>query len=361
MKNILLKVVLAFVVLSFGFGLNASAQAQQDGTLVYSLPNTSMSLVVKAIKESYVPGPYAKYAKKYLGIDVPMESQQKYSLESIKLVPYLEADQSTRYVITPNSPLVTSNLFKVTSQGLVLLADQAKGTEEYWRFPTLADNYSVDAQGATPNFTNTRTTLYKTVKNAEGGFDKVAIQQSQVVQKSLEKKASEAASTIFSLRAKRVEIITGDTDATFSGEALGAAVAEINRLEAEFLELFLGKRESVVQEMSFDVLPTKENARQLYVAFRISDADGLLQPSNVTGRPIIMEITPETKNENVKQVVTPALSKKISKNVGSELIYRVPTICSVKILDGQTLLLNSRVPIYQFGEILSFPSDIILK
>ena len=188
MKNILLKVVLASVVLSFGFGLNASAQAQQDGTLVYSLPNTSMSLVVKAIKESYVPGPYAKYAKKYLGIDVPMESQQKYSLESIKLVPYLEADQSTRYVITPNSPLVTSNLFKVTSQGLVLLADQAKGTEEYWRFPTLADNYSVDAQGATPNFTNTRTTLYKTVKNAEGGFDKVAIQQSQVVQKSLEKK-----------------------------------------------------------------------------------------------------------------------------------------------------------------------------
>ena len=228
-------------------------------------------------------------------------------------------------------------------------------------FRSLADNYSVDAQGATPNFTNTRTTLYKTVKNAEGGFDKVAIQQSQVVQKSLEKKASEAASTIFSLRAKRVEIITGDTDATFSGEALGAAVAEINRLEAEFLELFLGKRESVVQEMSFDVLPTKENARQLYVAFRISDADGLLQPSNVTGRPIIMEITPETKNENIKQVVTPALSKEISKNVGSDLIYRVPTICSVKVLDGQTLLLNSRVPIYQFGETLSFPSDIILK
>ena len=44
-----------------------SAKGQTDGgALVYSLPSTSLHLAVEAEREVYTPGPYAKYAKKYL-------------------------------------------------------------------------------------------------------------------------------------------------------------------------------------------------------------------------------------------------------------------------------------------------------
>lgn len=40
------------------------------GVLVYSLPSTSLHLAVEAEREVYTPGPYAKFAKKYLGLDI---------------------------------------------------------------------------------------------------------------------------------------------------------------------------------------------------------------------------------------------------------------------------------------------------
>ena len=329
------------------------------GVLVYSLPSTSLHLAVEAEREVYTPGPYAKFAKKYLGLDIDVEPYEKYNLLSVKVTPYLEADMNKRYVANLTGlDALSSTFFQMTSQGLVIMSDQNKGDSEYWRFPTLAENHSSTGVEAAQTFTSVETTLYKNVKNAQGGYDKVAIQQSQVVEKSLEKKAQEIANEIFKLRKQRVQIITGDTDATFSGEALGAAVDEITRIEQDYLSLFIGRVETATQSMGFDVVPKQENERQMYVALRVSDKQGLLMPDNVSGRPIVLEITPEI-------VSTPAVSSQDLSNVKTKkpnmgvIYYRVPAICTVKIIDGQELLLQTRIPVYQLGDTVELPAYII--
>ena len=199
--------------------LTAQTKSAEGAALVYSLPSTSIHLAVEAQREVYTPGPYAKFAKKYLGIDVNVEPYEKYELLSVKLTPYLEADMSKRYAVNlTGATNLANSFFQMTSQGVVILSDHNKGDAEYWRFPTLAEDYSDAGVEATETFTSVETTLYKNVKNAQGGYDKVAIQQSQVVEKSLEKKAQEIANEIFKLRRQRVQIITGDTDATYSGD-----------------------------------------------------------------------------------------------------------------------------------------------
>ena len=94
------------------------------------------------------------------------------------------------------------------------------------------------------------------------------MQQNMVVEKSADKKAAEAAETIFKLRQKRLQIVTGDTDATYSGEAMGAAIAELTRLEEEYMTLFVGYSDYNDMAMSFDVIPDAEAESQMYIAFR---------------------------------------------------------------------------------------------
>ena len=338
-----------------------------EGVVTYSLPCTSLLLEVEAVREVYTPGPYSKYAKKYLGIDVPQEAAEQYQLTSIKLTPFLEADMSKCYVVNLGSLATeaTTSFFKMTSQGVIVLSDSPKANSDIWRFPTLTDNFEKDASGATPNFVSTETTLYKNVKNAAGGYDRVSIQQSQVVEKSTEKKAQEIANQIFALRKKRVEIITGDTDATFDGEAMGAAINEISRIESDYMNLFLGKKETAIQKINFNVLPKADNVRQMYVAFRLSPTQGLLSSDNVSGRPIVLELTPEEDLKTIQTITEVSSSKKSFKSDPKapkvNIYYRVPSVCLIKVLDGQEMLLQTRVPVYQLGQTLSFPIETLIK
>ena len=220
----------------------------------------------------------------------------------------------------------------LTSQGLVSIADAAAESTE-WRFPSASKGDFSD-KGLTSNLTSEAATLYRTVKS-ESAYNKVAVQQEMVVQKSMDARAKEAADMIFSLRKKKVQIITGDTDATFSGEAMASAVAEITRMENEYMSMFIGYSDISTQKMNYDVVPTADNDAQLYVAFRLSDS-----------KPYLLEFTPSPVS------IPDARSMKPK---GAVAYYRVPSVCTVKLSDGVNVLLQSRIPVYQLGVVSSFP------
>lgn len=178
-----------------------------EGVVVYSLPLTSIRLDVEAVCERYTPGPYSRWAKKYLGIDVPQEADVKYTLSKIGMRPYIEADRSCSYIVNLDGLLgkaSPASFFEFSSQGLLLLSDENKGLGDSWRFPSIAPSQDALSSGATSNLTSAETTLYHTVRNESGGYDRVAVRQSQVVEKSPEKKAQEAAAMILSLRESRI-------------------------------------------------------------------------------------------------------------------------------------------------------------
>ena len=176
-----------------------------------------------------------------------------------------------------------------------------------------------------------------------------------VVEKSLEKKASEAARMILNLREQRLKILTGDTDATYSGEAMGAAMEELTKLEKEYMMLFTGYSEYHTSKMNFEVIP-QPGETQKYIAFRLSDASGLVPADNLSGKPIVMELSVP----QFKQVEIPQVKGKDKNQKPVEAYYRIPAVCTVKLMDGVNLLLQSRVPVYQLGQKSSLPVNVIL-
>lgn len=349
-----LAVLLCAAAVSFApapsFAQEQPSGEDPSGILTYSLPATCIAVEAEAVREQFFAGPYAGFASKYLGLDVRQKDAVTYTLTKVDLIPYTEADQSRRFVLNAKGNEADATLLKLSSEGLVSLVDGGSGHDVSWRFPVDA-RADFAGKGITYNLSESATTLYRTQKG-KSSQGKVAVRQDMLVEKSLEKRAAEAASMIFDLRKKRLQIITGDTDATFSGEALGAAVAELTRLEEEYLLLFTGYSETQTQKMTFEVVPDPSKGSQIYIAFRLSDTEGLLPADNLSGKPVVMEIVPQP-------VPAVELDKKTAKGVKTlSLTYRVPAACTVKLLDGMDVIMQTRMLIYQLGRECNLPVSV---
>ena len=352
MKNIL-KFSLAIALLALPKLASAQKNVDPEGYLTYSLPSTSIVLEVEAVQEKFYVGPYAKYAEKYLGIKARQKDETTFQLTEIKMTPLLEADQSRRYTVNVKKGQIDATFLKLASGGLISFSDAKFGDESVWRFPTETQS-DFAGKGVSSNLTSQTTTLYRS-DSKTSAYDKVAVRQDMLVEKTLEQRAAETAEMILKLRKQRLQIVTGDTDATYSGEAMGAAIAEITRLEEEYMMLFAGYSEYQTQKMRFEVIPDAANESNMYVAFRLSDTAGLVPADNLSGKPVIMEIVPQAFAD---AAVSAADVKNKKETVA---YYRIPAICTVRLMDGASLLLQSRMPVYQLGRESSLPVNVILK
>ena len=337
--------------------VSAQKKSDPEGSLTYSLPSTTIMLEVEAVQERFYAGPYARYAEKYLGITTRQKDETSLQLTQVKMVPVVEADQNRRYTVSVPKGEVDGSFLKLSAEGLISFSDAKYGDGAVWRFPTDGQgNFS--GKGVASNLTSETATLYHNGKNSSNG--KGSVRQNMLVGKTPEQKAAEAADMIVKLRQQRLQIVTGDTDATYSGEAMGAAIAELTRLEEEYMTLFTGYSDFQTQKMVFEVLPDAASEGQMYVAFRLSDTEGLVPADNLSGKPVIMQIVPQQFATPEAPVVDEKAKKK--QDVPQVLAYyRIPAVCTVKLMDGMNLLMQSRMPIYQLGQESSLPVNVILK
>ena len=140
---------------------------------------------------------------------------------------------------------------------------------------------------------------------------------------------------VLKARRERFNISTGNTDATFSGEALGAAIAELDRVEKEYLTLFTGYTVSREQSGSFDIVPSGSTRK--YTAFRLNGKEGIV--TDGAGTVYSLEFSPE-------EVSDPQAALRDTKNV---VHYRIPAVCNVRLTTGGRTLFESRIPVYQLG------------
>lgn len=340
-----MKKSLTFLALCLaGTMFSGPAASAQDavGTVSYALPQTTIVFEVEAVREYFYAGPYAKFAQKYLGVTAREEDAVTCHLTSVRMTPTIEADQSARYYL--NVDKGSSSFLSLCSQGLIAVSDGSFGDSSTWRFASQS-GADFSGKGVTSNLTSEATTLYRGVQD-DASFNRVAVQQNMVVQKSLEQRAQEAANTIFDLRKKRIQIVTGDTDATYSGEAMGAALEEIAALEKEYMSMFIGYSEFQTQTLKCDVVPERGRQNQKYIAFRLSDTEGIVSADNVSGSPYILELEPQKFEE---------AQGKGTASKSTVAIYRVPSICKVKLTDGVNPVLQDRIAVYQLGTECYFP------
>ena len=316
------------ITLFLALGLAVSARAQE---VTYALPLTTLTLKVEVQQESFFAGPYAAYAKKFLNLDVRDSDEVTSTVTAVELIPNVEADPRALFTCDAEN----ATLLALSSQGLIALQNKAEADNTSWRFLSPA---RTDFEGSitSPNKLETRIT-YKRVQG-ENGAVSVPVEHKVKQAKSLEDKAAEAAETVLKVRKDRMNIVSGDTDASYSGEAMSAALKELDRIEDEYLALFSGRSVMRTSVSYFDVIPDPQTKNHRYLAFRLTD-DGPI-PEGAKGVPYYLELEPQP-------MVFPDDNR--AKSKATVIRYRIPVVCKVRLTSEGKRLLETRVPVYQLG------------
>lgn len=325
-----------------------NAESVKAGAYIYSLPLTSLTFKVKVAHLSFKSGPYAQYAQKYLGIaDAEQADKDYFRIVDISCKTVEEADPNALYIA--EAPYGSDMSFlEIARQGLIVptsfvipnLGGIASSKEM-----KIANPFT--DLGIEPNIYKENATFFSGVK-MDTSFVKVPVQKNMLVEKSAESKASDAANFIFTLRKRRVDLISGDIDNVFNnGDALRTALKEIDRLEKEYLSLFIGKTYVDTSSYQLDVTPKADNAKSSTILCRFAESKGVVGENDLSGRPLMVEVT----SNNVIQQLQMSTSEK-----GKDAIYaRYPEVCAVKIIDGKDTIFSTKAAISQFGKIIKVP------
>jgi hypothetical protein len=339
---------------------NASRSAHPESyTLIYSLPKTTLKISVEATQVITRRGPYYQFADRYLGIsDVPGQDLNSWRIDNVKINSYQEADPDQFYVLKTNDRHVT-NFFRLDAAGFILPVNREQLPElasHIYRKEKEEDGILYTDLSIHPSVVEETRTVMRMVRQ-DTAFVNVPVLQRQSVTRSLEAKAAEAADLIFELRSNRFKLLSGDLDLFPDGRALEAIINEFARLEREYLDLFTGKVFEKTHEFTFEYTPrqTAEGRTEDHILFRLSDTRGILAADDANGRPVELRLEREMKTDNIRIAEAPA-----SRNGSPQrLFYRIPDVAGISLTDGGTIIARSRIPVSQYGKVISLPPDFL--
>lgn len=315
--------------------------------LVYSLPRNVLHIRVDVTRTTHIPGPYAAYAKKFLGIGNAMqEKSDRYSIANIAITSTAESDPSALF--HAYSKKNTSGYLELTTSGLILPIDRFSLTAQTTKkldAPAQPEDMFTDL--STAAFIGEEKSVYYSKQAKDSSFVRVPIQKTMIVERNMEEKAKEAADFIFLLRKKRTEFFNSDTDRPLEGAAIRAIFDEIDRLEASYLSLFVGKTitESIINH--FDYTPTNPEGEST-ILFRYSPTKGIVGSTDFSGNPVLLEIKPEATPEAQQSIATATEAIKPKKK-HLYIYYRIPAVANITITDGKNDLVRQRQSLYQYG------------
>ena len=334
-----------------------SAKLISDQGIVYALPKTNIRFKVEAVRTDIFPGPYYEYAEKYMGLtDVPEKRETIWQISNIVIETYNDMDPENLYLLEPSGQF-NVDLKSLINNGFIFPVNKQmvqKYENQFYGISELGNDLVFKDLSVSKYVGEEQVTYYKRVQR-DSLFAKVPVVKTQSVYKSFEDKAEEASSFIFMIREKRFELITGMADYYPDGEALNAALKELDRLENEYMDLFIGKKITSTYTANFEFTPSEKDLHQPYFIFRFNEEKGVLPANDLTGRPIIVEL------ETLKQVEP--ISNLIYKNENPEepryrdkIYYRIPDLVKVKVYDGSSLIALRKVAIEQYGQVVQIPA-----
>lgn len=337
-------------------GKISNSELTKKQGIVYALPKTSLSFKVEVVRTEVVPGPYYKFAEKYVGIaDVPRQRAISWEMANIEINSFSEIDESEFYILNPSGKF-NVNLNDLLENDLVFPVNVSVKDQYANQFFGKND----DSQGVvfkdlsvTKYIGEEKVTYYKRVQR-DSIFAKVPVTKTQSVYKSFEDKAEEAASFIFMIREKRFELLSGMADYYPDGKALEVALKEMERLENEYLDLFIGKTYQTTYVANFEFSPGSQELNQPNILFRFTEDKGILPANDLSGRPIIVELEKINEIQNLSKLDQLSISEK------DKLYYRIPQLTNISIIDGSSYIAGRKLKMYQYGETLEIPAMYLL-
>ncbi len=323
-------------------GSDAAVVMLNPEGIVYSLPRTGIKIQVVAEKEIRVAGPFAQYAQKYLGIaNAPSSNIEKWEIKHIGMTTFSEPDPAQVYKASG----INASLLSLSSEGVIAGINAEIETE--------VENLSISnfvTEDLIPDFPFTDVSMW-------GMFAKTTeAEKVRLTPKTLEEKAAEAAETIFTLRNSRFRLLTNaDDEALPDGKSFEVMAKELGDLEKEQLALFIGKSMKKTYEYAFVFIPAEKEVKG-DVVFRFSETSGVLPKTDLTGKPVIIDIVKEADLENQQKK---QLDSQNTAAEQSKIYYRMPGKAVVNLSDGVNVLATTRATIAQFGTVAPLPEALL--
>ena len=322
--------------------------------IVYGLPQTVLKITVGMTEVKTYRGPYYRFAEKYLGITgVPTENKTDWFVNEIDVVSREEADPDHYYMIQRVKGQVNyDKLLELTSEGLVL--DLTK------LYQSMGVYYPVGQQkepgviytdlSVKRNIELSTDTLYKTILT-DTSFVRVPVLKNQVMSKTIDEKAEEAANFIIKTRKRRFKLMAGQYDFYPSGPALEFGVKRLDEIEQEYLSLFIGKTVRLEHSFEFYYIPQSGEIFENIELFEYSGS-GVRHEITGEGRVVSLMIT---NINNTSQL--DALVDLVANDTINTLFYRIPDMAEMEIQDGGKTLVKQRFPVSQYGTVLTLPVE----
>jgi len=318
--------------------------------IVYALPQTSFKLNLEVTRTRTIRGPYYRFAEKLLSLkDVPSRNSDVYNISRVQLEPFEEADPEHVYLVRQVSGQTDlSGLLKLGREGLIFDNRQTTPAGDQINFS--------DAAGEGPFFTELSMeknmvmsidTFYKTILT-DTSFIRVPVLKEQLIVKTIDEKAEEAADFILELRYERFMMLTGNNSLVPEN-----AVERLDEIEREYLELFIGKTFEEKYSYSFYITPSKDEVYENIEILEFSDRRGILEQGSSDSDVLSLSLRKTGKTEILK---TPGQAIKLPLQRNA-LYYRVPDVANVELSLGGRTLLKDRCMVSQYGEILSIPTN----
>jgi hypothetical protein len=327
------------------------ASPMKGSSCLYALPLSAFAVTVTAQQESFVPGPYYMYAKKYLGIaDAGSMPCETWTLTHASLAGYREADPDFLFqVAVSQRTSFTQVIRELQDDSLILLPEDFVSRQVFTnRYDPPQDPLNFTDLSIKRNFGADKGILIREVLPDAAYFIAPDARDKHVPEaKTMEQKAEETANFIIKIRKRRFKLISGQYAFMPDGEALGRAVDELNQIEEEYLALFTGKTSTSFHIRTFHYVPESVPETGRTILFRFSGKEGFMEAGENDGKPVMVVIQDMNK---IKGLDALALGH---GNLNGRLVFRIPDEAILQIYFGEQLLLETKQPVYQFGNLMT--------
>ena len=301
----------------------------QEGA-IYRLPKTAVAVTVRAVKTTYTPGDFAKYAQRYLRLNnVSTEPSTKNEVISVQQTAFAIADTTKTYAVKFDSRTVAANI-QLSEDGCLLGINSPSSLPlpEVRGVYSTGGNYSLPVREGAASARQ-----YLTEEILAAG--------------STAKMAELTAQEIYDIRENRNLLIKGQADfMPKDGEQLKLMLNQLQRQDESLTSLFAGTIRRDTTERTFIVCPAKPVDRQ--VLFRFSQLRGLVDADDLSGVPYYINVE---DLKTVPSLVVDAAAKKKQKPSEKGIYVNVPSKMRVTILQGNDLVDTAEHPAPQFGHV----------
>lgn len=332
-----------FIVTDLGYEPQEAMQ-----TMIYALPLTGLKVTVNFQRDLFIPGPYADYAERMLGISgVRKERIEKHSIIGFDVQDYVEPDPERFFTLSilEGSSAVNS-LNWAQENGLILRGNYDVNSSAQFQLPE-AFSPSLFYTDVTmePNVEMKEMTLFKTIIT-DTSFIEVPVTSQQMERKTVEKKAEEAAKLILEIRSDRYYLAAGMIDPLPDNYDIKTALDKLDELEQKYLSLFIGK--SVVEryQKGYLVIPKGEMEIENYVL------DGFTESSGIVNKIKDNNINLTIRSDNNSGSLRNLLPQMPESSVYNVFYYRIPAVCAIEMIHGGTVIYKKRQSIYQSGALV---------